>query len=59
MAIGSYITPEGEFTKDGIDCFVRRGQGGFGLLFIGTMACDKEVDPDVHICVNPNKDLDL
>lgn len=56
MAIGSYITPEGEFTKDGIDYFVRRAQGGFGLLFIGAMACDKEVDPDVRFCANPNKD---
>ena len=56
MAIGSYITPEGEFTPAGIDYFVRRAQGGFGLIFIGAMACDKEVDPDVRFCANPNKD---
>ena len=56
MAIGSYISPEGEFTPAGIDYFVRRAQGGFGLLFIGAMACDKEVDPDVRFCANPNKD---
>jgi len=55
MAIGSYITPEGEFTPDGIDYFVRRAKGGFGLIYIGAMACDKEVDPDVRFCANPNK----
>ena len=55
MALGAYITPEGEFTADGIEYFVRRAQGGFGLIYIGAMACDKEVDPDVRFCANPNK----
>lgn len=56
MAIGSYISPEGVFTPAGIDYFVRRAQGGFGLIYTGAMACDKEVDPDVRFCANPNKD---
>ena len=39
MAIGSYISPEGVFTPAGIDYFVRRAQGGFGLIYTGAMAC--------------------
>lgn len=42
---GSYLGPHGEFSKDGIDYFVRRAQGGFGLLQTGALNTDSDVDP--------------
>ena len=29
----TFLGPDGEFNENGIDYFVRRAQGGFGLLF--------------------------
>ena len=33
MDTGSYEGEHGEYTADGIEYFVRRAQGGFGLLY--------------------------
>ena len=45
LTTGFYLGPNGEFTPQGIDYFVRRAQGGTGLLQTGALTTDTEVDP--------------
>ena len=45
LTTGFYLGPNGEFTRHGIDYFVRRAQGGTGLLQTGALSTDVEVDP--------------
>lgn len=45
MDTGACSGPQGEFSKEGIDYFVRRAQGGFGLIYSGGQAVDSIVDP--------------
>ena len=40
----TFLGPDGEFNENGIDYFVRRAQGGFGLLFSGGQQIDNVVD---------------
>ena len=45
VTTGSYLAPDGTFTPDGIEYFVRRAEGGFGLLQTGALSTDTQVDP--------------
>jgi len=45
VTTGSYLDPSGGFTQQGIDYFIRRAEGGFGLLQTGALGTDSEVDP--------------
>lgn len=45
VTTGFYLDANGGFTPQGIDYFVRRAQGGFGLLQTGALTTDTEVDP--------------
>lgn len=45
VTTGSYLNPDGSFSPAGIDYFVRRAQGGMGLLQTGALNTDTEVDP--------------
>lgn len=40
----TFLGPDGEFNENGIDYFVRRAQGGFGLLYSGGQQIDDVVD---------------
>ncbi len=40
----SFLGPDGEFTENGIEYFVRRAQGGFGLIYSGGQQIDDVVD---------------
>lgn len=44
VTTGFYLNPDGSFSKQGIDYFVRRAQGGVGLLQSGALVTDSEVD---------------
>lgn len=44
MDTGSYEGEHGEYTADGIEYFVRRAQGGFGLLYSWGHTTDSQVD---------------
>ena len=45
VTTGSYLGAHGEFSSEGIDYFVRRAEGGFGLLQSGALNVDYDVDP--------------
>lgn len=45
VTTGSYLNPDGSFSPAGIEYFVRRAQGGMGLLQTGALNTDAEVDP--------------
>ena len=55
MDTGFGNTPDGIFTPEGIEYFVRRAQGGFGLLFSGGTNVDGEVDSTPCILDDPQK----
>ena len=42
---GSYLAPDGSFSKEGIEYFVRRAEGGMGLLQSGGLMTDYKIDP--------------
>ncbi|MDO4807741.1 MAG: FAD-dependent oxidoreductase [Coriobacteriales bacterium] len=44
MDPGFDIAPDGSFTQMGIDYFVRRAQGGFGLIYTGGMGIDTDFE---------------
>lgn len=44
VTTGSYLNPDGSFSPAGIEYFVRRAQGGMGLLQTGALTTDTEVD---------------
>jgi 2-enoate reductase len=44
MDPGSDIAPDGSFTQMGIDYYVRRAQGGFGLIYTGGMGIDTDFE---------------
>ncbi|MBU3202411.1 FAD-dependent oxidoreductase [Clostridium estertheticum] len=48
MDTGAYSGPQGDFSKEGIDYFVRRAQGGFGLIYSGGQDVDSIVDPVIE-----------
>ena len=39
------VDARGGFTNDGINYYVERAKGGFGMITIGSMYCDTQVDP--------------
>lgn len=41
---GSYLAPDGSFSKEGIEYFVRRAQGGMGLVQTGALMTDYKID---------------
>lgn len=45
VTTGTYLNPDGSFSPSGIEYFVRRAQGGMGLLQTGALNTDTEVDP--------------
>lgn len=45
VTTGFYLGAKGEYSKDGIEYWVRRAQGGFGLIYSGAHIVDTEVDP--------------
>ena len=45
VTTGTYLNPDGSFSPSGIEHFVRRAQGGMGLLQTGALNTDSEVDP--------------
>lgn len=45
VTTGTYLNPDGSFSPSGIEYFVRRAQGGMGLLQTGALNTDSEVDP--------------
>lgn len=45
VTTGCYTGAKGEYSKEGIEYWVRRAQGGFGLIFSGAHIVDTEVDP--------------
>ena len=45
------VDAKGGFTNDGINYFVERAKGGFGMITIGSMYCDTQVDP-FNTCLN-------
>lgn len=48
------LGPDGEFNENGIDYFVRRAQGGFGLIYSGGQQIDDVVDHnDKTVLKNP------
>ena len=51
MDTGAYSGSQGEFSKEGIDYFVRRAQGGFGLIYSGGQGVDSIVDPVVETSI--------
>jgi 2-enoate reductase len=51
MDTGAYSGPQGEFSKEGIDYFIRRAQGGFGLIYSGGQAVDSLVDPVIEATI--------
>lgn len=55
MDTGFGNTPDGIFTPEGVEYFVRRAQGGFGLLFSGGTNVDGTVDGTPCILDNPQK----
>ncbi len=55
MDTGFGNTPDGIFTPEGIEYFVRRAKGGFGLLFSGGTNVDGKVDGTPCILDNPQK----
>ena len=55
MDTGFGNTPDGIFTPEGVEYFVRRAQGGFGLLFSGGTNVDGSVDGTPCILDNPQK----
>ena len=40
MGVGFDKNEKGEFTARGIEYFVDRAKGGFGLIFTGAYSCD-------------------
>lgn len=51
------LGPDGEFNESGIDYFVRRAQGGFGLLYSGGQQIDDVVDRNPKtVLKNPGAD---
>lgn len=42
---GSYLAPDGSFSREGIEYFVRRAEGGMGLLQSGALMTDCRIDP--------------
>lgn len=55
MDTGFGNTPDGIFTPEGVEYFVRRAQGGFGLLFSGGTNVDGTVDGTPCILDDPQK----
>lgn len=45
MSPGFTNFPSGEYKQEGIEYYVRRAKGGFGLIYTGAFSSDKEVDP--------------
>lgn len=41
---GAYLAPDGSFSKEGIEYFVRRAQGGMGLVQTGALMTDYKID---------------
>lgn len=41
---GAYLAPDGSFSKEGIDYFVRRAEGGMGLVQTGALMTDYKID---------------
>ena len=44
MDPGFDVAPDGSFTQMGIDYYVRRAQGGFGLIYTGGMGIDTDFE---------------
>ena len=44
MDPGFDVASDGSFTQDGIDYYVRRAQGGFGLIYTGGMGIDTDFE---------------
>lgn len=55
MDTGFGNTPDGILTPEGVEYFVRRAQGGFGLLFSGGTNVDGTVDGTPCILDDPQK----
>ena len=41
---GAYLAPDGSFSKEGVEYFVRRAQGGMGLVMTGALMTDYKID---------------
>ncbi|MEE1208805.1 MAG: FAD-dependent oxidoreductase, partial [Parafannyhessea umbonata] len=41
---GAYLAPDGSFSREGIEYFVRRAQGGTGLVQTGALMTDYKID---------------
>ena len=41
---GAYLAPNGSFSKEGVEYFVRRAQGGMGLVMTGALMTDYKID---------------
>lgn len=59
MDTGFGNTPDGIFTPEGVEYFVRRARGGFGLLFSGGTNVDGKVDGTPCILDDPQKFLSV
>ena len=53
MGVGFDKNEKGEFTARGIEYFVDRAKGGFGLIFTGAYSCDYEIDAPNLLAPNP------
>ncbi len=47
--------PSGEYSKRGIDYYVRKAKGGFGLIYLGAVAMEDGVDPFNPFTMYPMK----
>lgn len=45
MGVPAYVDSNGAFTERGMQYFVERAKGGFGLIYTGVMLVDNEVEP--------------
>ena len=45
MGVPAYVDSNGAFTERGMQYFVERAKGGFGLIYTGVMLVDNQVEP--------------
>lgn len=54
MSFGQCFDSFGAFNDNGLDFYTERAKGGFGMIVVGGMLTDMEVDPyDPRTCANP------
>ncbi len=56
MSPGFTNLPSGKFTPEGMEYYVRRAKGGFGLIYTGAFSSDNKVDPINPLSANPLND---